>query len=83
MLNEIGNSLLWLMIAGRCAPAINSWSTPTNCRLEPFLSVGSKRSVPEFTAENIGLAAQHGYISPAAELSGVFTPPFETVPLDN
>jgi hypothetical protein len=26
------------------------------------------------------LAAQHGYISVATELSGVFTPPFLTVP---
>jgi hypothetical protein len=44
--------------------------------------VGSNRRPRIFTVENIGLAAQHGYISPAAELSWVFTPPFETVPND-
>jgi hypothetical protein len=33
-----------------------------------------------FTVENIGLAARHGYISVATELSGVFTPSFLTVP---
>jgi hypothetical protein len=36
-----------------------------------------------FTMENTGLAAQHTFIFAAAELFGVFTPPFLTVPIDN
>jgi len=50
--------------------------------LESLGLVGSKGRVRIFTTENIGLAAQHGYISVTAELSGVFTPPFLTVPND-
>jgi hypothetical protein len=33
--------------------------------------------------ENTGLPAERTYISVAAELSGVFTPPFLTVPTHN
>ena len=41
--------------------------TLERCELEPFLLVGPKGRPRIFTVENVGLAAQHGYISPAAE----------------
>jgi hypothetical protein len=51
------------------------WTENTKIDREPLGLVGSKKSARIFTAENIGLAAQHGYFSLAAELRWVFTPP--------
>jgi len=45
--------------------------TLERCELEPFLLVGPKGRPRIFTAENVGLAAQYGYISRQPDLSNL------------